>query len=479
MNKNNKSFLINGVIALVICFGIWCIPYAAPLTAAGLRALGILAGLVYGLCTIGYAIPGIVAILLIAFSGCYDSFTSAIVACFGNYIVTMLIGLLLFAGLMTQTGLAKALAVRIVNAKVASGRPWVLTLMILLASAIPAMFLNAIPVTLIVLDIAINIFETIKCKKGDKWAVVTMVSIPAVAIYAQSVMPFQMGTATDYGILNSLNSSMTCPKGAYIASSFVILLVYMILVMLVIRFVFKPDVTAAYSYKAPEHNEPFTPNQKRALWILIGFVFCLLIPIVLPDGKLKAVLDGLGTTGMCFAAVGIALVLRNKDGSPFITIGQIADAGMHWDLLLMVAALNGICGCMTSPALGITSWLSNLVSPVVSGLSPYAFFVVFMTMVTFATNVTDNIAVAFVSIPLMYTITQGMGLSSVAFLAFTTHSVQYGLWLPASSPMSAITYSKTDSGWLTRKNIMTYSLVFVFIYLICIYTVGYATISWF
>jgi len=479
MNKENKSFLINGVVSLVICFGIWSIPTAAPLTEAGVHALGILAGLVYGLCTIGYAVPSFVAIILLAFSGCYDSFTSAIVACFGNYIVTMLIGLLLFAGLMTHTGLARALAHRIVNAKAASGRPWVLTLMILLAAVIPSMFLNAIPVTIIVLDIVIGIFETLGCKKGDKWATIMMISIPGVAVFAQGVMPFQMGTATDYGILNSLDHTLTCPTGPYLASSFVILVVYLALVFITIRFLFRPDVTAVYNYKAPEKNAPFTSDQKRALLILIGFVFFLLVPVALPAGKLKSALAGLGTTGIAFAAVGAALMMRNKDGSPFITIREIADAGMHWDLLIMVAALNGICGCMTNSSIGISAWLSGLFSPMVSGLSPYAFFVVFMTMVTLATNVIDNIAVAFVSIPLMYTVTKSMGLSAVAFLAFTTHSAQFGLWLPASSPMSAVTYSKVGSGWVTRKSIMTYSLVFVLIYLICTYTVGYATISWF
>lgn len=479
MNKSNKALLINGIIALALCLGIWFIPPIEPLTAVGMRTLGIFVGMLYGLTTMGYLIPSILAICLMGISGAYESFGATLMASFGNFIVTMTIALLLFAGVMSYSGLAKALAIRIVNAKFASGKPWALTLAIMLAIAIPSIFLHPLITIVIVLQIVLNIFKVLELEKGNKWAIAILIMVVAVGIGAQGIMPFQMAVAIDYGILNSFDSSLMLPVATHIVTSLLMLIALCALSFVFVRIVGGKSIDKVYAYKAPEHNEPFDQNQKTALLILIGFIICLLFPLVLPDGLIKSVLTDVGTGGFSLLFTGLALIIRRRDGSPFITIKDITDHGMNWDLVLMLAAINAVTGVMTLEVTGIGAWLTGILSPMVGNMSPFGVFAVLILFAMITTNLTDCVAVAFVMIPILYTITHNMGLSSLGFLCWASHAWQFGMWLPAASPHVGILYTKTDSGYITRKNILVYTIPLVAGYTVLLLTLGWWTVPWF
>lgn len=479
MNKSNKSLIINGLVALALCFGIWVIPPVAPLTVVGMHTLGVFVGLIYGLTSIGYLVPSIVALFLMGISGAYAAFSGAFIAGFGNHIITMTIGLFMFAGVMSYSGLARSIALRIVNAKFASGKPWALTFVIMLAIGIPSIFLHPLITVVLVLEIVINIFKVLGLEKGNKWAVSIMIMVVTIGIGAQGIMPFQMAVAMDYGIINGFDSSLLLPVGVHVGTSFLMLVALFVLCYGFIYFVGRNDISKVYSYKAPEHNDSLDDNQKKALWILIGFVGCLLLPVVLPDSALKSTLTGIGTTGFSFLFVAIALMIRNKDGSSFIEMKNISDHGVNWNIILMLAAISAVTGVMTAEVTGVGAWMSGLLTPMVANMSPFGVFAVFIVFAMIATNLTDCIAVAFVMIPILFTVTNNLGLSSLGFLCWASHAWQFGLWLPAASPHVGILYAKTDSGYVSRKNIILYTIPLIIGYTILLLTIGWWTVPFF
>lgn len=149
MNKKTRNMIVNGVIALAIYLIVSNIPPVEPLTNTGIQVLGIILGLIYGLITMEPAIPSIAALILLGTTG-YTNVMGAFMSGGGHYAVVMVLGLMMIGGIMNYSGLARALAERIINSKLANGRPWVLTFLILLAAMIPSMFLTAIPVLIIV-----------------------------------------------------------------------------------------------------------------------------------------------------------------------------------------------------------------------------------------------------------------------------------------------------------------------------------------
>lgn len=74
-----------------------------------------------------------------------------------------------------------------------------------------------------------------------------------------------------------------------------LLLVFMLLIM---RFIFRPNVEKLKAYQAQTNVEPFTRDQKRALVLLVVFVVIVLLPDMLPAASpLKPIMAQFGTMG--------------------------------------------------------------------------------------------------------------------------------------------------------------------------------------
>jgi len=461
------------------------IPASNGLSQSGVRALGVFVGMIYGMCTIGYVAPALIAIFLIGVSGAYSSYTDAIIACWGNQIVTMTIGLFLFGGVMGYSGLAKGLAERIINAKFATGKPWMLTLVIMLAALIPSMLLHPLITVIIVLNICINIFDKLEIDKTSKWPAGVMLMVVIVSIFAQNILPFQMAVAMDYNILSMMSGgkwSLSMCLGAHMGAMAIYTILMCAFLFGFIRVICKKeDIEKVYNYKAPERSEPFDSNQKIGLVILIAFVVCLLLPIVLPDGSgIHHFFSNIGTTGFCFLFVGIAVALMRKDGKKIFSIKDIADSGFNWEVMVMLLAISGVCDSFTAESTGVTAWLTNILQPLVSNMSGYGIFAVLVLFALLITGFTDDIAIAFTMIPVVYTLTNNVGLSSLGVMLWVTRANNTAVWLPASCPHIAILYGKTDSGYITRKKILAYTPILILFTGIMILTFGwYTTANWF
>jgi sodium-dependent dicarboxylate transporter 2/3/5 len=471
MSKKNTLLLINGVIAILIYIIISGIPAPEPITPVGMNILGIIIGLIYGLITIDPVIPSIIAVILVGFSG-YTGVVPAILGAAGNFVCMIALALMLFSGILTHTGLARALAERIISLKIANGKPWVLTFLILLAALVPSIALTSLPVILIVWDIAIGIFEIVGFKKGEKWPALMMTGIVFLSLAGMTTMPFNVGVAADFGILRALDATQVVKPVPFLVSSVLLAALTIIVYWAFIRFIVKPDVSKLTNYKSAIEIKPFTTDQKRALGLLIALVVILIIPDLLPAGAVKGALQNLGPIGTPFLLVAIALCIRNRDGTPFVTIKQVADAGVYWPMLIMIASINVACGFLTDPKLGITDFMINTLTPIVSGMHPFVFFVSFFVIAYLLTNWLDGSVVAFVTIPVMYALTRNMSLTAVGMMATLTHNVQSGILLPSSSPSAGMMYGNT-SGWYTKKEIFKNAFWYMLIYGVLHILVGY------
>jgi di/tricarboxylate transporter len=115
--------------------------------------------------------------------------------------------------------------------------------------------------------------------------------------------------------------------------------------------------------------------------------------------------------------------------------------------------------------------IQNL-TPIVSGMHPFVFFVSFFTIAYLLTNWLDGAVVAFVSIPVMYALTKNMTITAAGVMASLTHNVQSGILLPSSSPTAGMMYGNT-SGWYTKKEVFKNSFWYMLIYGVLHILIGY------
>lgn len=476
MHKNNIKFIIHIIVMVVIYLIISNLTPVEPLTRTGLQVLAIVVAFVYGRITIDAVLPSFMALFMFATTG-LNSIPGIFMAAGGHFAVMMVLALMMVGGIMNHTGLAEALARRIVSTKIANGRPWVLTFFILLAAAIPSMFLTAIPVLIIVWGIAKEIFHLVGFQKGERWPALVITGITGVAALAISAMPFSMGVATDFGIYQAMcEEPVSIPSIPFLLTALLFCILLIIAVMLIMRFIFRPDVSKLKEFKA-EKPEPFTVDQIRALVLLIIFVVIVLLPDMLPmTSPLKPIMAQFGTMGGGFFVVMIALFIRNKDGSPFITIKEISK-GVFWDLLIMIMALMVVCGALTNPELGISGFMANLLTPAVEASGPFGSYALLQVVSLIGTNLLDNAVVGMTMASIISMTGTKLGISAVAVFCFLLHSAEYGVLLPCSSPLSAMTYQQCEEKWVSKKDIFITGLCYMAAVFVVVALIGFPFLS--
>ena len=305
-----------------------------------------------------------------------------------------------------------------------------------------------------------------------------MSGITGVASLAISAMPFSMGVVTDFSIFANLyGQGATIPSIPFILTSLILCVLLMLFVLLIMRFVFRPNVEKLKSYQAKAEIEPFTRDQKRALILLIVFVVIVLLPDMLPAASpLKPVMAQFGTMGGGFMIVLIALLIRNKDGTAFITIRDIAK-GVMWDLLIMIWALMVVCGSLTNPDLGVSQFFANLLTPVVEATGSFGAYTLLQGISMIGTNLMDNAVVGMTMASVVSMTGAKLGISAVAVFCFIMHSAEYGVLLPCSSPLSAMTYAETESKWITKKQIFVTGLFWMIAAFVVITFIGFPMLA--
>ena len=475
MNKKNLSFIIKCAIGVALYLIISHLPAVAPITVVGMELLGIVVCLIWGLLTIDSVLPSIFALILLGFthySAVGHSVQFSVMTASGGFVACLVLTLMLFSGVISQSGLAQVMAEKIVYSKIANGRPWMLTFLIMIAGWVPSMVLTNIPVIFVMWPIMYEMFKICGFEKGDKWPAVMMVAMTFSSLVGMTCMPFNVGVAGDFAILLSLDPTCIVPSGPFILSSIVLAVVILLILFLIIRFIIKPDVSKLQNYKSTKTDIKFNTDQKRGLVLMILLIVIILLPECLPACGLKDFLTTLGTPGAALVVVVIALFIRNKDGSPFMTFNQITQKGIFWPMLVMIASINAVCGGLSTDEVGIVAFIQQSLEPIVGGMSPFVFFALLVVIAYVLTNIFDGAVVAYVTIPIMYALAPTVGLTATALMACMTHNVQSGLALPSASPTAAMLFGN-DEGWHTRKTAMKYGLVCAGIYLVAMIVVYY------
>lgn len=475
LRKEKKNHYIHLGVWAVIQIVIWNLPPVGELTAAGMHTLAAFVGLLYGLCFVKqYAIPCLAAPLLMTYSGAFPGgVTSAFAAGYGSTPFVMMISILLISGMVQYSGLAKFLALYMLNSKFTRGRPWTLTLVILATTTVLSLFIHPIVVIAIMLELVIDIFRGLNMK-GNRWTLFLLLDIAVCGIQAQNVMPFQQGPTLMYGIMQGMNPSVNILAfGRYNMAVNAIITILLLLFCFVLTYLCCRGCVSAVKNYEPKRVEPMNEDQKIALGILIVYILIQLIPQFLPSSAIKTFLVTPEVVGYSSLFACVAMFIRKKDGSKFITIDQIAGNGFNWFTLLMLVGLGPCCDAMTSDSTGILTWLTNLVQPICSHLSPFMLLVFLAAFCIVATNFIDNIAVIFVIIPIVYVICEAMNVNPAAMLTAIIPCIQMGILVPGATPHVALVFAKEGTGYVSFGKICSWSLLrSAFVFLECI-IIGY------
>ncbi len=450
----NRKFFMHAVIVFCFMFLFRYIPPIGPITAYGMQIIGIFLGCLWGWVAADDLVwPSILGWIALGLTTDYTTVPKAIASVFSNSTVLLIIALLLLTAVINSCGLTKNISYALVNAKFAKGKPWVLTFMILMAAFWSSALVSSVAGTLICFEFVYVISRQIGYQPRDAWPSMMLVGVAFCACIAGSLMPYRPGVVACYGFLTAANPALSYNFGEYFIFALIFCLICIILYMLVCVLIIKPDISKFTDNKFElEKLPPLTDKQKFTTGMLIALVLVLIVPSLLPSNwVIVQILNGIGTTGLVFAGVGIAFIAKNKEGKNYYTVRDIAPS-FGWDLVFMIGTALLIGPALSADGVGIKELFISILTPLCNGQGAFLFTFVFVVGILVGTNFINNAVMTAIFMPILAVIYMEIGVNPIAVTALVALAANIAILLPSASPVGALLASSKE--WVSMKTIL-------------------------
>lgn len=244
------------------------------------------------------------------------------------------------------------------------------------------------------------------------------------------------------------------------------------LFFLLLRFIWKPDVSPFQRIDFDSlHTScgPVSRREKYSVAIYLGVIVLWLLPALSKQffTEIPTVILKLNNCIPPLLAL-FAMNFIRVDGEKVLDWND-AVRSVNWGTVLFIASIMGLGSFMGMETHGISRWLSGNLLPVFGGVNPWVFLLIMLTAVNLLTNFCSNavaLSVIFaVALPLTMNIYSGQ--LSVALVAILiTSGAQNGWATVPATPTAAVAYS---AGYGDTRKIMKWGMLIMLLQiLICI-----------
>ena len=303
-----------------------------------------------------------------------------------------------------------------------------------------------------------------------------------IAAMGAYVLPFKGVHLSSIAIISGIMESSGLPFNnmAYLVVATLVVLAFVLVYTLFIRFVWKTDLTPLKEFDVDkmgltEADLKMTGKQKTLFgFMLFGIVF-LLLGMALPKGS--AVYDfynKIGSTWVWIVLFAVLCLMRDREGKPFINGVKLLQSKTMWGIVA-VAGCFTICGsAIASDDLGIKAAIATVLGPILGNASWPIMVILCVAVSTIFTNFTNGMPVSFtinaICIPLACTMQmEGRGNATILGVATILAS------MCAFLTNGAIAYApillgreEMTSKFIFTKGVVTNILFIVLASLICI-----------
>lgn len=481
MKKQVKASYVNFLIgfAIMILFRFIPLGVLPNVTEVGLQVIGVFIGTIYLWSTINPTVASLVSILMLAVTD-FGSAGSVLSTCFGNPTVVQMFFLMIFMGGLTNRKLTIYIARWIMTRKLMEGRPWIFTLLMMIGAYLMSVFISPFAPVFLFWPILYGVFEEVGYKTTDEYPKLLVIGIVISALIGFPVPPYMGNGLALLGNYRGLLANFpTLTEGTAIADSsyfiacFVLGLILLISVVLVMKYIFRPNVEPMKKISVDMLKKnplpPMSKAQKTYGIFLCIFIFCMLVPSLLPT---LPVLSFLNTNSLLvpFALVSILCLIQFEDG-PVLRFSEVMGKEFAWPTFFLCTSAILIGGVLTNEATGVTPFLNTILSPIFSQMSGTMFTVVLLILVVLLTNICNSLVIGMIMQPVVLTYCAAAGISAAPIITLLIFTVLLSAaCTPAASPFAAMLFGNKD--YLTSGDVYKYTTVIVVVELVIILVLG-------
>lgn len=447
--KKDYSWLLHLLIALLIMLAFRLIPAPEPITPYGMEVLGIFIGMVYALCapTSTVAWGALLGLIMLGLTD-YGSVAGVLTGAFGSYVILMMITTLLFTPVVSDSGLCDYLFAKIMSSKLCKGKPWRVVYTIQISLMLICFLVNPMVILFLAYSVFNNIYKLAGYTKKDLFPMFFNMGILLCTCLVSMKFPW------DAMALLSLNSitqatGMTCPSMPYMAMVIPYILITCGGWCLVMRFFPGCDASKLATINIADlvpENGQMTKTQKASLWAAIALIVGYLLVAFVGDANGNIIqillkrLDVLGVNALIIAICALVTI----DGKPLLQMNSAAKS-FSWPPVFVFAAATTLGGALTAANTGISAFLMQSLSPILSRFSSIQFLFILAIITIVATNLLSNAAVIVaLSAFTVSMYTGGLIDQTTMFVACIIICVlgDVGVFHPGSSAISAVYHSQ-------------------------------------
>lgn len=463
LKSKNTTYYIHCLIGFFFVFGFGNLPPIAPITPLGMKVLGTFIGCIYMWSFISCLWPSILGLIALGISG-YAPLKTVLLNAFGDSTTILILFSMILFGAIDESGTTKYVSRWFLTRKIINGRPVVFSFVMIYTAYILSALGSTLPAILFMWAVLYNLLKDVGYKKGDKYTSLMVIGVLFGAISGQPFKPFAGSSL----IMIAAFEKVSGTKIDYLSImifGFVMATLAIILFSLLIKFVFKPDMSKIANISADRFKEDQLPQmtltQKIYLSCLFGFLALVVLPGILPKQPtgLIAVLRQIGPHGVAMSFVFILCMI--KIGSkPILNFKEVVGRHVTWDVYFLVAMAMVISDALTIDSTGIKPFLIQTLNPLLSNNSPLVFTAIMATVGILITQVANNAVMGVLLMPIMYTFALQNGTNPTAVAVIMVYTLHIALITPAASPYAAVLFGNKD--WIESKDITKYGTLVMF-----------------
>lgn len=462
MQRVDKKQCVHSVIGLVIMFCGWFIPPVAPVTEVGMQLAGIFCGLVYLWSTVGMLWPSLLGIVAMLISDYADTNT-ILAAAFAHFGVWTSVFMMAVFGVVEHYGVTAYITRYVLTRKVINGRPWVFTFVWFFAIWLLSILNIGVAVIFMFWSLTYKLAEDLGYRKGDAYINMMLFGTVIVNSLGGGYLPFMPWVVQISGIWQSMNGVVPFTYGQHLIMATFISILTMLGYTILMRFVFKVDVTPLKKIDAHYFDhDPLPPMnwlQKFLLAYIVLIIAVMFIPSLLPiEWTITRILQKMGTIGISMVIFAVLCMIR-QDGKSIINFQMLAGSKIIWDLVFLLCCVMAISSALTADVTGVKPFLSGILAHIFNGMSGIVFFAVLLAVCLVLTNFANNAVIALLLLSITSIMVASMDLPNVGYVVtMLAFGSQIAYLIPGSSIYGAVAHG---CDWLEPKFIYKMTVIVV------------------
>lgn len=400
----NAKFYVCVVITVFFIFVLGrIVPPFAGITPVGVSMLFIFLGVLIATMVTGDtfwpAMLGLIGMVICDYATSGD----LLKMWFGNPTIQQIIWVMALTGAVTESGAVNVLARKILKIKALEGHPMRLIITLLVTVLVCSALVSS-PTTMLLLwyPILDGICDMCGIKKDSdlKRELLLGIYISAMGAY---VLPFKGVHLSSIAIISGImeKSGLEFNNAAYLIVATLIILAFVIIYALFIRFIWKTDLTPLKEFKSEklglkESDLKMTAKQITLLCFMLFGIFFLLISMVLPKTSIIfAFYNKIGSTWIWIILFTILCVMRDKDGKAYINGVKLLQSKTMWGIVAVAGCFTIAGSAIASDDLGIKAAIADFLAPVLGNASWPVMVILCIVISVVFTNITNGMPVSF------------------------------------------------------------------------------------